>query len=104
LGCVAEHITAPGDCEIHKTGGFDRSFKLCFQQSTGNSTGPEVDLGFGILWHRCLHQNIANLQPASRFEHASHLAQRCGLSGTRLRTPLEITTSAQPSAAGSASA
>jgi hypothetical protein len=40
LGSVAEHIRSPGDLEIDETGGYDRSLKLCFQQSAGNSAGP----------------------------------------------------------------
>ncbi len=27
---AAKHITLPGDLEIDKTGGYDRSLKLCF--------------------------------------------------------------------------
>jgi hypothetical protein len=40
LRCACKDIGAPGDFKIGKTGGCDRSLKLRFQQSTGNSTRP----------------------------------------------------------------
>jgi len=39
---AAEDVSPPGDFEIDKTGGHDRVLELCFQQSAGNSTCPQV--------------------------------------------------------------
>lgn len=72
---AAEYIRAPGDLEIDKASSHDRGLKLCIQQSTGDSAGPEVDLAFGALWNGLLHQDIANLQAPARLEHARHLGQ-----------------------------
>ena len=65
----------PGDLEINETGGYDRSLKLCFQQSAGNSTRPQINLTFGTLWNCFLYQDIANLQAPARLEHPCHLPQ-----------------------------
>jgi len=48
-GCLrsaVEDLGLPGDLEIGETGSDDRRLQLCFQQSAGNSAGPEVDLLF----------------------------------------------------------
>ena len=51
LGGAVEYIRPPGDLEIGKTGGHDRSLELCFQQSAGNSTRPQFDIALGALRH-----------------------------------------------------
>ena len=51
----------PGDLKIGETGSDDRRFELCFQQSTGDSTGPKVDLSFRFLRHFPVYQDVANL-------------------------------------------
>ena len=40
LGSTAEDVCPPRDLEVYKTGGHDRGLKLCFRQSTGDSTRP----------------------------------------------------------------
>src|SRR6266542_6593243 len=72
LGCAAEYIAAPGDLKVHETRADDRHLELSFQESTGNSTGPKVDLLPRALGHRVLNQNVADLDATSRFEHAGH--------------------------------
>ena len=72
LWSAAEHIRLPGDLEIDKAGSHDRGLKLCFQQSAGNSTRPQIDLTFGALWDYLLHQNITDLQTPARFKHPRH--------------------------------
>jgi hypothetical protein len=37
---ASEDILAPRNFKLHKTGRGHGLFELCFQQSTGNSTGP----------------------------------------------------------------
>ena len=56
-----KHIGFPRYLEAHETGGLHQRLKLCFQQSTGDSTSPEVDLLFGLLWYFHLNQDVANL-------------------------------------------
>jgi hypothetical protein len=68
-------LYAPGDLKANKPGGCDRSLELCFQQSAGNSTRPQADVGFGVFRHRCLHKNVPHLQPPARPQHARHFAQ-----------------------------
>jgi hypothetical protein len=58
---ATKDIGLPSDFEIHKTGGYDRSLELCFQQSAGNSARPQIDLTFGTLRNCLLDQNIADL-------------------------------------------
>jgi hypothetical protein len=70
---TTEDIRPPGDLEPHKTGGHDRRLKLCFQQSTGNSTGPQVYVAFGALRHGFLHQDVTDLEAAVGLEHTGHL-------------------------------
>jgi hypothetical protein len=40
----AKDVAAPGDLEIGEAGVADCLFELSFQESTGNSTDPQVDL------------------------------------------------------------
>src|SRR6266542_5236148 len=44
---------------------------LCFQQSAGNSAGPEVDVAAPLLADRVLDRDVGDLNPAARREHAS---------------------------------
>lgn len=81
LLCPCINIALPGDGEIDKSGGHDRGLKLCFQQSTGNSTCPQADIAFGVFGNSFLHQNITNLQTAVGFENARHFGQRRGFVG-----------------------
>ncbi len=72
---TTEDVRAPTDREAHEPCRHDRGRQLCLQQSAGNSTSPEVNVLFCLLGHRLLHQDIADLEAATRLEHASHLAQ-----------------------------
>lgn len=40
LGSTVEDVCPPCNLEVYKTGCHDRGFKLCFLQSTGDSTRP----------------------------------------------------------------
>ncbi len=72
---ATEDVRLPGDLEVNESGSHDRSLQFCFQQSTGNSARPQIDLLFRVLWHRLLHQDIPDLEATAGFEHASHLLQ-----------------------------
>src|SRR5690349_23637187 len=49
--------------------------KLCFQQSTGDSALPEIDVALAGGAHRFLDQDVADLQPTTGLEHARHLGK-----------------------------
>jgi hypothetical protein len=78
---VAEYVLAPGDFKVNEAGHDHGHLKLCFQQSTGYSTRPQVYLLFGTFRHRFLDQNVADLQTAVRLEHPRHLFQAGRLIG-----------------------
>ncbi len=61
LRSATEDIRLPGDLEVNESCGHDRGLQFCFQQSTGNSARPQIDLLFRVLWHRLLHQDIPDL-------------------------------------------
>ena len=63
LRSAVEDFGLPGDFKLGETGGDDRRFELCFQQSTGNSTGPKVYLLFRPLRHFPVDQDVADLKP-----------------------------------------
>jgi hypothetical protein len=49
------------DCEIHEPGRGDNQGYLSFQESTGNSTGPECYVLLRALRYGFLHENVTNL-------------------------------------------
>ena len=73
LRSATEDVRLPGDLEVNETRRHDCGLQFCFQQSTGNSARPQIDLLFRVLWHRLLHQDIPDLEATAGFEHASHL-------------------------------
>jgi hypothetical protein len=62
LRCARKDLGLPRDRKVGETGGDDRRLKLCFQQSTGNSTGPEVYFLFRSLRHLPTDHDVADLQ------------------------------------------
>jgi hypothetical protein len=52
----------PGDLEVLEAGSHRSGFELCFQQSAGDSPGPEVDSLLRILGHGLLYHDVANLK------------------------------------------
>jgi hypothetical protein len=56
---------APGDLEPVESGGCNCSGELCFQQSTGDSTRPEVALALYTLGDRALYEDVGDLKPAT---------------------------------------
>jgi hypothetical protein len=76
---AAIHVATPGDLEVNETSADNGHLELSFQESTGDSTSPQIDLLSCALWHGVLHQNVADLKPTSWLEHACHLRQACML-------------------------
>ncbi len=74
LRSTVKDVFLPSDLKIHKTGLYNRGFKLCFQQSTCNSSCPEIYVAFSALWHSFLHQYIGDLKATSGLEYTSHLS------------------------------
>ena len=70
-----EDFGLPSYLEAHKAGSFDKRLKLCFQQSAGDSTSPKLNFLLRLLWHRRLHQDVANLKPSSRLQCLVHSGQ-----------------------------
>jgi hypothetical protein len=52
---------------------FESGCVLCFQQSTGNSAGPEVDIAFAFLAHGPLDGYVGDLDSAAGLEDAEDL-------------------------------
>jgi hypothetical protein len=73
LWCAAQDVGAPGDLKTLETSGLDGRRQRCFQQRPGNSTGPQIDVLLGSLGHCLLHEDIADLETATRLEYAVHL-------------------------------
>ena len=48
-------------------------------------TGPQRDVGLGVLRNSRLHENVANLQPSAWLEYPSHLRQRGDLVGHQVQ-------------------
>ena len=66
IGCAAflwgaaEDVLAPCNFKIDESGHHDRYLQLCFQQSAGNSAGPEIDLPFSAVRDLSFHQNVGD--------------------------------------------
>src|SRR6266511_2279632 len=61
---------------------------LCFQQSPGNSTGPEIDVSPPLLAHRLLNRDVCDLDPPARLEHAEDLGEDRILVGNQVDDPV----------------
>ena len=75
LGCAAENLGPPRDLEIDEPGVLYQGLELCFQQSAGDSTSPQVDDLFGFLGNGYVYQDVPYLEASSGFEDAMHLSQ-----------------------------
>ena len=73
LRCAVVDRSAPGNFETDEARGDDRLFELSFQDSTRNSTGPQINVLFGVGRDGFLDQDIGDLQTASRLEDTRHL-------------------------------
>src|SRR5688572_11516096 len=69
---AAKNIGPPRNLESHESRGHDGGLQLCFQQSTGDSTLPEIHIALVLRRHRFRNENIADLEPAPRLEYTRH--------------------------------
>jgi len=74
-GRTRKGFAAPRDVHIDEPGVFDRGKVLCFQQSATNSSSPEFDVltcrGREVL----VHDDVPDLEPATRFEDSESLSK-----------------------------
>ena len=59
---ITIYIATPDNLEILEPGFRKFIGQLCLQQSTGDSTGPRVDVSLGAVRDGFVHQDIGDLQ------------------------------------------
>lgn len=79
LRCPAKDIDACDDSEVDETGGYHRGFKLCFQQSAGDSPGPQGDVLLRVRGYLLPDENVTDLQSPVRLEDPGHFPKRSEL-------------------------
>ena len=72
-------VLPPSDLKIHETRFRDHRFQFCFQQSTGDSAGPEVDLQLRRIGHGFLDNYVRYLKSSSRFQRPVELPEDTNL-------------------------
>ena len=72
---ISIDIFSPGDLKIQETRFRDYRFQFCFQQSAGDSAGPEVDLQFSRIGHGFLDNYVRYLQSSFRFQRSVQLLE-----------------------------
>jgi hypothetical protein len=65
LGSAGEHVAPPRDRKVLESRRKYHCMKLCFQQSTGDSALPKIDLSFGGFRDLLRYEDIADLEPAT---------------------------------------
>ena len=73
-------VKAMRNAHVLKAGGLKRRQKLCSLQSTGDSTGPQVDVAERTVGQLFTDDDIGHLQMPARFQDARHLCDRAILS------------------------
>ena len=73
-----EDRRSPGDGEVLEARSLDDRCELCFQQSTCDSTGPQVDPVLRLVGDRTRHQDVGDLNAPAGPEHPVDLGEgRC---------------------------
>jgi hypothetical protein len=81
LRCSGKGIEPVEDADPDETGGLEDTDELCFQQSTGDSTGPEVDIAKSAVWKDFTDDDVRDLHASARLQHARDLADGHGFVG-----------------------
>ena len=68
-----EAIESLRDAHVGEARLRERRDKLCFQQSTGDSTGPEIDVLACVFPQLHAEHNVGDLNTATWFQHAPDL-------------------------------
>jgi hypothetical protein len=97
---AGEGVHRWAEFDLDQADAADDRLPPCARQGPGNSSGPQVDVLECPLRHRALHTDVGHPHASTRLEHPVNLPVHADLVGHRLMTPLEITTSAQPSSTG----
>ena len=63
------------DLDVDESVAQQAALVLCFQQSPGNSTGPQVDVALPFLRHRALDGDVGKLDAATGSQHAHDLGK-----------------------------
>jgi hypothetical protein len=74
LRCSGEAIEPVEKADSGETGGLEDADELCFQQSTGDSTSPEVDISKSAVWKDLTDDDVRDLHASARLQHARDLA------------------------------
>src|SRR5260370_499126 len=69
LRCRAEAIKSRSDLDLLQTSLRQVHNELCLRQSTGDSTGPQIDVAAGILGKVHLEGNISKVQASAGLEY-----------------------------------
>ena len=81
---AGEDVDLPAPANVHEAGVFQHPLPLCFQQSTGNSARPEVDIVLRVLGDFLVDDDVADLEAATRFQHTEDLAHHLYLVGAQI--------------------
>jgi|MGYP000347175900 hypothetical protein len=74
-------VLFPDNFEVCESGFCDDLFELCFQQGTGNSASPQIDIVFRCEWHCFRNSDVGYLETSTRFKYSEPLSCRCRFSG-----------------------
>ena len=63
---AGEDIDLSAPANVREADVVQHPMPLCFQQSTGYSAGPEVDVVLGVLGHLLVNDDVGDLETAAR--------------------------------------
>ena len=61
------NVFLPDDFEVDESGFSDDLFEVCFQQGTGNSANPQIDIVFRSEWNCFRNSDVGYLETSTRF-------------------------------------
>ena len=73
LRCTGEAIEPVEHAYPGETGGLEDADELCFQQSTGDSTGPEIDVSKGAVGQDLADDDVGDLRATPTLQHPCDL-------------------------------
>lgn len=79
LWCANVNIFLPDDLKIDKSDLANQLLQVCFQQSTGNSPCPEIDIHLRFRRHLFTYHDIGDLKTSTRPEYTQHFLKNFGL-------------------------
>jgi hypothetical protein len=79
-------FSAPAD--VYEAGVLEYPIPLCFQQSTGDSPAPKVDVVLCVLRHLLVDDDVRYLDAAAGLEHPVDLLHHDHLVGAEIDYPI----------------